>query len=191
MRSEHEEIKELLPDLLKGTLSREAAGHVETHLRECEECREEVDLLRDILGAEAPDPGDLFWKTLPGKIGLAARGEKPSGSLFGLFRSRAFAVGSCLAVLAFVTFTFLYVQLRRPAEYDPLFKDPLSGEVIDYSGLKESDIPPLMIRPPGEGGCPEAGNFMDYGYRQELAYLDTGEADRLLRILESEKRPGG
>jgi anti-sigma factor RsiW len=40
--------RELLPDLLHGTLAADARGRVEAHLATCDECREELDVLRTI-----------------------------------------------------------------------------------------------------------------------------------------------
>jgi putative zinc finger protein len=44
-------IQEMLPDLLHRTLSADARERVETHLATCEECREEVEVLRTVMSA--------------------------------------------------------------------------------------------------------------------------------------------
>jgi anti-sigma factor RsiW len=45
------EIRELLPDLLHGALSANARGRVEAHLATCEECREDLKVLRAVKSA--------------------------------------------------------------------------------------------------------------------------------------------
>jgi anti-sigma factor RsiW len=45
------EIRELLPDLLHGALSANARGRVEAHLETCEECREDLKVLRAVKSA--------------------------------------------------------------------------------------------------------------------------------------------
>ena len=47
-RCSDSDIRELLPDLLHGTLAADARGRVEAHLATCDECSEELDLLRTI-----------------------------------------------------------------------------------------------------------------------------------------------
>jgi anti-sigma factor RsiW len=45
------EIKELLPDLLHPTLAADTRARVEAHLASCEECREELEVLRTVQNA--------------------------------------------------------------------------------------------------------------------------------------------
>lgn len=47
-RCSDSDIRELLPDLLHGTLGADARGRVEAHVATCGECREELDVLRTI-----------------------------------------------------------------------------------------------------------------------------------------------
>ena len=45
------DIRDLLPDLLNGRLAPERRAEVEAHLRTCEDCREEMELLRSVRGS--------------------------------------------------------------------------------------------------------------------------------------------
>ncbi len=45
------EIQEMLPDLLHGALSPDARGRAEVHLATCEECREDLKVLRTVMSA--------------------------------------------------------------------------------------------------------------------------------------------
>ena len=51
--------KDLLPGLVRGELSEEDHGWVEVHVSACEECRNEVALLRQILTATPIPPAGL------------------------------------------------------------------------------------------------------------------------------------
>ena len=44
-------VREMLPDLLHGTLAPDVKGRVEAHLAACEECREDLEVLRTIKAA--------------------------------------------------------------------------------------------------------------------------------------------
>ena len=62
------DIRELLPDLLHGTLAANARGRVEAHLATCGECREELDVLRTIKTAAVFAPRidvDLVVRQIP------------------------------------------------------------------------------------------------------------------------------
>ena len=45
------EMRDLLPDLLHGRLEAAERAEVESHLRSCEDCREELELLRNMRSA--------------------------------------------------------------------------------------------------------------------------------------------
>jgi hypothetical protein len=45
------EIQEILPDLLHGTLAADVRGRVEAHLASCEQCREDFEVLRAVKSA--------------------------------------------------------------------------------------------------------------------------------------------
>ena len=62
------EIQEMLPDLLNGALSQDARGRAEAHLGTCEECREELEVLRTIKSAAVFAPAidvDRVVKQIP------------------------------------------------------------------------------------------------------------------------------
>jgi predicted anti-sigma-YlaC factor YlaD len=56
----HREIEDGLEDFLAGTADPNGRGRVETHLRECTECRQEVDAMRELselfTSLRSPDP---------------------------------------------------------------------------------------------------------------------------------------
>ena len=56
----HREIQDGLEDFLAGTADPNGRGRIETHLRECSECRQEVESMREMAGLfsslRSPDP---------------------------------------------------------------------------------------------------------------------------------------
>lgn len=77
MKIVHEEMKELLPWFVNGTLNESEQSLVHRHLDDCEECREDVQQLIELSGAfSAPDPldridaaaeADAFVERLPAR----------------------------------------------------------------------------------------------------------------------------
>ncbi|HMF87954.1 MAG TPA: zf-HC2 domain-containing protein, partial [Gemmatimonadaceae bacterium] len=45
------EIQEMLPDLLHRTLAADTRARVEAHVASCEQCREELEVLRTVMSA--------------------------------------------------------------------------------------------------------------------------------------------
>ncbi|HEY5218210.1 MAG TPA: zf-HC2 domain-containing protein [Gemmatimonadaceae bacterium] len=68
------EIRDQLPDLLHGHLDDGARARVEAHIRACEECQREFDLLRRVRAA-APAPR-VDTASIVGKLPTARRGRR-------------------------------------------------------------------------------------------------------------------
>ena len=51
-------VKEHLAGFASGGLKQEAAGRVAAHLESCSECSLELEILRDLISLEVPDPGE-------------------------------------------------------------------------------------------------------------------------------------
>ncbi len=104
-----EEIGELLPDYLQGTLKAEQDGLVEKHIAECADCREEVVIWKklSLLPVEQPSAAsrarfeEMLQAYQTGRNDKAATGvERPkSASLWGWLRSPVGAVAWSAALL--------------------------------------------------------------------------------------------
>jgi len=62
------DIKEMLPAYLEKGLEAEWALQVEKHLEACADCRAEIKLLRMMMAEPVPDPGQVFWASMPERI---------------------------------------------------------------------------------------------------------------------------
>jgi hypothetical protein len=190
MKSGHEEIKEMLPGYLGGSLPDEGLNlQVEAHLKECGECRDDLAFLAEILSVEVPDPGELFWKTLPGKVRLTAEAETRKGhTMRSLFRWLPVPVAVLLLLLAL---TYTYMSRKEMQGQDLVFKDPLTASVPDYSDITENDILQMTVQLADDELYLPRENLAGYSYHRELASLNSGEVESLYEALRRERQSGG
>ncbi len=189
MKLGHEKIKEMLPEYLKGSLSREMRNDVEAHLKECQGCKEELAFITEISDIAVPDPGDLFYKTLPQKIKAEAK-ERQERSFSWRLLFRPIPIATAIAALLVVVFTFTMLK-RKAQEFDPFFKDPLEVAVLDYGDLTERDIPLITERINGDEPYILSEDFMEHSYRREFASLSSRDLGRLFEVLNKEQEKGG
>jgi len=191
MRSGHEEIMELLPEYLKGSLPGELGKEVQAHLEGCEECRNEVSFLREIVDSEVPDPGDLFWQSLAWRVRLTVE-EKKKEEKFPLgFLVRRLPVGAAIAVALLLTLISLYPFKDKALVQDPFFKDPLTASVSDYSDTSEKDIPLIAEEITVDESYLPRENYKDLSYHKEFASLSSGEMESLYEALKGDEQSGG
>ncbi|HYA26689.1 MAG TPA: hypothetical protein VEE82_01700 [Thermodesulfovibrionales bacterium] len=188
MKLSHDEIKEMLPDYAVGSLPSDVMDTVKVHLGECRDCWETVSLLTELREVEAPDPGDLYWETLPQRVRISStQGRSLRSSMRSLFATflPATAVMAILIVLVAMHF-----QRKETPRLDFLFKDPLASSTINYGDITEKDIPLVTESLPVDEVYPNIYRA-DYGYYTELASLSPDEANRLAEALERRHETGG
>ncbi|MBI5180085.1 MAG: zf-HC2 domain-containing protein [Nitrospirae bacterium] len=188
MKLNHEKIKEMLPEYLRGSLSEELKKDVKAHLKKCHECKEEIFYLSELIKIDVPEPGDLFYKTLPQRVKGSLKDESERRfSLRSIF-FRPILAATAAVFIALIIFTF--TRNGKIKEFDPFFKDPFTASVLDYSDIdiSERDIvsKDLAI---DERYIHE--DFMGYSYVREFAYLDSNEIDGLYEALKKEQKIGG
>lgn len=189
MQSDHEGIKELLPEYLRGTLPDEVKSEVESHVKDCRDCRDEVAFLTEIVSIEAPDPGDLFWKTLPRKVKLTVEEKKPTRFFLKyLFGGLPVAAVAALLLLALISTP---VQRKDMPAQVLIFRDPLTASVPDYGDITEKDIPRITAQLTDDELYLPHEDFMGHSYYREVASLSSKEIEGLYEALEKEQRAGG
>lgn len=190
MKSGHDEIGNLLPEYARGALPGERYEAVEAHLRECAECREERELLVTLSEVAVPDPGDLYWKTLPQRVrGDMKEPQSPSRwSSIVSFLLRPLPVAAAAVLMIFVLVLSLSSN-REMQTVDPLFQDPLRADILDYSDINERDVSLIARQMIAETDAPIEG-FSDESYHRDLATLDAREVRTLAEELEREQRGG-
>lgn len=186
MKLRHDEIKEMLPEYLRGSLSEGLKKDVKAHLKKCLECKEEASCLSELIKIDVPDPGDLFYKTLSQRVKGALKDESERHfSLWSIF-SRPIPVTVAVAFIVLIIITF--TRNEKIKEFDPFFKDPFTVAVLDYSNINEKDIISKEL------AIDERyinGDFMGYSYVREFAYLDSNEIEGLYEALKREQKTGG
>ena len=190
MRSGHEEIMEMLPEYLKGSLPGELGDEVKAHLEVCEECRNEVSFLREIVDSEVPDPGDLFWQSLPRRVRLTVEEKKKERFPLG-FLVRRLPVAAAIAIVLLLTLIYIYPNKDKASVQDPFFNDPLTASVSDYSDASEKDIPLIAEEITVDESDLPRENYMDLSYHKEFASFSSGEMESLYEVLKGEQQSGG
>ena len=150
--SPHDEVQELLPWLVNGTLDPEEAERLEAHLAECADCRAELEAERKLAAAVAGTPLDCDsgWESMQRRMqGEVSAGPAPAP----LWRKRipiGWAVASPLAAAAALGIIFVNVTPKQPAEPQyralgsPATTEPANLVVQFAPATKLSDVQGLL-----------------------------------------------
>lgn len=189
MPLDHEYVRTVLPDYLNGSLESTMHMTVSEHLAGCETCTAEMLLLEELSAVEVPDPGDLFWKTLPKRI--AARAERPvpwwKKMVVSMMRPVPLAVMTAIVLaVMLVPFAMHYVGLP----------DQKEGIIA----IEQIDIPKQQVQEIARGIAPDDQDALsmlesdDNGpaeYQQVIAALSVDELDELVQELQKSGDSGG
>lgn len=191
MKSGHEDIREILPEYMKGCLPEDLRLCVEGHLKGCRDCRDELMLISEIAMVDIPDPGELFWKTLPKKVRASVKeGRKDRFSLMHLFL-RPLSLAAAVSILLLSVFTFRDTGRDiNPYSYYS-FNDPLAVSLQDYSSLAEKDIPLITEKSEADELDLRMRSHEMYSYHIDIASLSSREMDSLYEALKNQQKNGG
>jgi len=194
MKLDHNRIKEILPDYLKGSLPEEMRSEIENHLKDCKDCRSEMSFITELMKVEVPDPGDLFWQTLPQRVKETVKEEKAKRfSVKSLFL-RPLPVAATVAVLLLLVLTYTTTmqkkEIKEIADLEP-YSSPFTIAVVDYSSITEKDIPLISEKLAVNELSLQTENFLEYSYVKEFASLSSKEMEGLYEAIKQEHRNGG
>ena len=185
MSFKHDEIREMFPEYLGGSLSGEVRNAVEVHLRDCPACRSELSMMSELVSIDAPDPGNLFWATLPRKVeGLVNGGKEHRFSVKSLF-FKFVPAAAAIAILLVLLLT------GTGSELDTSLNGPSKVTYREYSDLTPEDIYVLAEKTADDSLFAEPENILDYSYHGEFASLSSEEMDSLYEALKTEQTRGG
>jgi hypothetical protein len=187
MKSGHEGTREMLPDYLRGNLTEELRIKVETHLKGCRDCMDELSFLTELVRIEVPDPGDIFWKTLPQRVKGEIGEENARRFSLRSFLLKPFPIAATIVAAFFLIFT--YIKKKEVSESDPTFIAPLTASVLDYGDITEKDIPLITEQPAVYELFAE--NLTEHSYHREFVSLSSKELEGLYEALEKEQERGG
>lgn len=190
MKSGHDETKDLLPDYLRGALSEEIKLEVRNHLDACIGCKAELLFLSEMMDADdVPDPGELFWKTMPRRVKASVKEENAKSFTIKSLFFRPLSVAATVVILFLAM--FLYTKRTDMPKMSPFFKDPLMVTVLDYSDMTEKDIPAVTEELKIDELYLNNENYAGYAYHVDFASLSSKELDGLYEALGKEQKTGG
>jgi hypothetical protein len=189
MSLRHDEIREMFPEYLRGALSADMGNALEIHIRDCPACRSELSMMSKLISIDAPDPGNLFWATLPLKVEGVVSGRKEHcfsvKSLFFKFIPAAAALAILLALL--------FTGIGRDGVYnlDRSINSPFNVTYRDFDDLTREEIYVLAETTAADAFYMEPEDILEDSYHGEFASLSSGEMERLYEVLKTEQTKGG
>ena len=115
--------------------------------------------MSELVSIDAPDPGNLFWETLPQKVKGLAKEKKAHRfsmkSLFFKFVPAAAAIAILLVLLLTGT------EKNGLYEFDTYSNDPFMATYQEYNGLAEEDIYLLTEKAAGDELYVESDDLME------------------------------
>ena len=192
MKYTHDDIKDMMPDYLNGLITGPERNGLEAHIQECFDCAKELSFIKELMKFEAPDPGELYWASLPAKVSrLTNREEKKIFTLKPFFRP----VPAFLTVmlLAMAVISYVLINSGTDLELDPFFEEPLAYSILDINGILEEDIPAIIGELTDESLMDDdiIDDHVSYSYHMEMAYLNGDEFESLFKALEDEEKKEG
>jgi hypothetical protein len=118
-KNPHEEVQELLPWLVNGTLDPIEVEQIEAHLAGCAECRAELAAERQLAAAIESSPADTegAWDRMEQRLeARAVASVKPSPNLWRRRVPLGWAIGSPIAAAVAVALVMVNVSPRQVAE---------------------------------------------------------------------------
>lgn len=189
MLLDHERVGTLLPDYLNGSLDPSLRAGVAAHLASCEDCTAELALVEEMMTLEVPDPGDLFWQTLPKRVAAQAQQPTPWWKSFlgSLLRPAPIAVMTAL-LLAVLLVPFAMHFVGMPDQEDML----ASVERIDIPKQQLQEIAGIVADGDQDlSGLFDADENGSADYQQAIAVLSAEEFDELVQELQKTGISGG
>ncbi len=210
MTCQNTNIKELLPVYREQGLDRAEQDRVKKHLDECEDCRAELALLRMMAEEAVPDPGDAFWAEMPERVFRAVQKQKARTWRFDLswLTDRLVLPRWAMAAATVAIVLTLSLLASRSLLKSPGGEAPRGGESVDEILVADSGGTVSMNDLDGdqletvsdwagrelasfaEEAGPVVANNSDTDIFEELANLDTGEAEHLSTLLDQWKQEG-
>jgi anti-sigma factor RsiW len=210
MTCKNPNIKELLPAYREQGLDQSDQDRVRKHLEACGDCRTELSLLRMMAEEAVPDPGDAFWAEMPDRVFRAVQKQKALKWHFDLswlaerlilprWTIAAATIALVLAVSLLAGRSFQKSPggeaLRRGQPVDEVLVADSGGTVsmndLDGNQLETiSDWAGKELDSIAEEAGPVMANNADTDIYEELANLDTGEAEHLSAALDQWEQEG-
>jgi hypothetical protein len=200
-------IKELLPAYREQALDRTEMLMVENHLAFCEDCRNELSLLRMMTEEAVPDPGETFWAAIPGRVYQDVQKRKAGTRTFGLSwlvdhmilprRAWASAIVGTVLLLSW----FIIRPMQKGPETPPLqghefAEEIISAELVNVGELDHDELATidtwagLELISIAHETEQVFGNGQDSDVYEELPELNKREAEQLMQKIDQRVKEG-
>lgn len=136
------DIRDLLPDLLHGRLGAAERVEVEAHVRECADCREELELLRGMQAALRPAPAVDVGAIVAGIPPYRAPARQISSRGWGGWR-----IAAAVTILAAGGTSVVVARHGTTVRSDSAHV----ATVREFDSLPGSAHVPVTVEPPGVG----------------------------------------
>jgi len=139
------DIREILPDLLHGKLDAAASARVEAHVASCEECTEDLEVLRKVRSAVVfipPIDVDRVVRQLPPYRMIVPAARAPARS-----RAVSWLVAASLVVVVLGGGSLLMIQPKPPARRVVILDRPDQQGATSRLQLPKH-VPTVLLKPP-------------------------------------------
>jgi anti-sigma factor RsiW len=202
-----EDIKELLPIHLEQGLDGPERVRVEAHLNRCEDCRTELSLLRIMAESTVPDPGAAFWSAMPDRVYRAVQRNKAKKWPFDVtwlvdrlslprWVFGAAAVGTVLIVSWLAVHSLQHGHEMRGSQGYDVYNEPVVADEVPINELDDDQLDTVAAWAGTElasfarEASPVMASISETDIAEELAELNTREAERLSAMLDQWKEEG-
>jgi anti-sigma factor RsiW len=202
-----EDIKELLPIHLEQGLDGPERVRVEAHLNRCEDCRTELSLLRITAESTVPDPGAAFWSAMPDRVYRAVQRNKAKKWPFDVtwlvdrlslprWVFGAAAVGTVLIVSWLAVHSLQHGHEMRGSQGYDVYNEPVVADEVPINELDDDQLDTVAAWAGTElasfarEASPVMASISETDIAEELAELNTREAERLSAMLDQWKEEG-
>lgn len=200
-------IKELLPAYREQTLDQTEILMIENHLASCEDCRNELSLLRLMTEETVPDPGETFWAAMPGRVYQSVQTRKAERRTFGLAwlvdrmtlprRTWVSAiVGTVLLISWFIIRPVQEEPKMPPLQGSEFAEEIMPAEQVNVGELDRDELATIDTWAGNELASIAheteqfLGNGQDSDVFEELPELNEREAEQLMQKIDQRVKEG-
>lgn len=198
----------MLPAHLERKLDDAARSNVEQHLASCGDCRTELELLRLLAADAAPDPGDVFWSAMPGRVYREVQAQQQRErsrwlpwTLDRFIRPRWVVSAAVVLLVAALIWFFapplpMKVAGTGSSESGAAYLDMLDHGSIELAELDDPELQSLDAWASGEltalmdEATDQLTNVQDLSIDDKLAELNTQELEQLSKKLNEYEEEG-
>jgi hypothetical protein len=191
-------LKELLASYREQKLDTPEQVLVENHVASCKDCRLELSLLGMMAELPVPEPGDLFWTTMPGLVYSAVQEQKRQQRNFGIawlldrvtLPRWALASATMVAVLMLSWFFMRPVPDMVPTQAYEFDEEIMPGDRMQVAELSGDELVTLdtwagtALASIAKETEQVMGSVQDTDIYEEVAELDAREGDQLLKMID-------